>query len=63
MLFQFRCSTDSHISLCLADGDIVPESWYEQAFALVLMLAGGAIYAFLVGAVSSIVSGFDRATQ
>lgn len=41
----------------------MPASWYEQAFALVLMLAGGAIYAFLVGAVSSIVSGFDRATQ
>ena len=44
-------------------GDIIPETDAERAVALLTMLMGGGVYAYIVGAVYGIVSTMDRATM
>eukprot|EP00500_Bicosoecida_sp_ms1_P000700 CAMPEP_0203808006 /NCGR_PEP_ID=MMETSP0115-20131106/1370_1 /ASSEMBLY_ACC=CAM_ASM_000227 /TAXON_ID=33651 /ORGANISM="Bicosoecid sp, Strain ms1" /LENGTH=879 /DNA_ID=CAMNT_0050716689 /DNA_START=358 /DNA_END=2994 /DNA_ORIENTATION=- len=44
-------------------GDIAPQTTLERMVAILCMLTGGSIYAYIIGAVCGIVSNIDKATS
>jgi CRP-like cAMP-binding protein len=44
-------------------GDIVPQNSTERLFVVLLMILGGALYAYVIGGITSLVANFDGATS